>query len=139
VKESTRAQPGNTLAVKHGSHSERQIVPRAGNQKRAFLRRIGLRERDLDPLGRGYLDLWARCQAKLVLMDEYGAAHGWIDPAGNVPGYARFYAAMANSTRLALGKLEDHLRDRHGLVDPLTLLESEGRRVRLAAEEQLDA
>jgi len=71
-------------------------------------------------------------------MDEHGSAHGWIDSAGNVPGMARFYAAMANSTRLELAKLEDHLRDRHGLDDPLEALEGEGRRVRLEAEELQD-
>ena len=104
--------PGNQAAVTHGANSERQIRPRAAIQKRRFLRQIGLRQSDLDPIGVGLLDNWARAQAKLDVLDAYAAEHGFIDRRGKPRGFAAVYVSLLNSARLALSRLDDHLRDR---------------------------
>jgi hypothetical protein len=106
------AQAGNTLALRHGATSDRQIGREAANQKRRILRQIGLRARDLDSLGRALLANWARAAAALALMDAYAAEHGWLDNEGNPRGFARLYVSMLNAERLALTKLEGHLRSR---------------------------
>ncbi len=106
------AQPGNVLALKHGATSESQIGPLAANQKRRLLRQIGLRASDLDSLGRALLTNWARAASALALMDAYAAEHGWLDAKGNPRGFAKLYVSLLNSERLAIGKLEAHLRAR---------------------------
>lgn len=113
-------QPGNTAAVRHGAYSERQIAPRATNQKRRFLRQNGLRLADLNPLGRAMLTNWSRAAVALALMDEFAAADGWLDEEGNPRGFAKLYVSMLNSERLALRALEGHLRDRER--DPVRAL-----------------
>ena len=107
------APPGNALALKHGATSERQIVPVAARQKRRLLRQIGLRQSDLDGIGRGLLANWARAAAALALMDAFASEHGWLDAKGEPRGFARLYVSMLNAERLALAKLEDHVRARH--------------------------
>jgi hypothetical protein len=91
----------NTYAMKHGAQSERHIVRRATVEKRRVLRQIGLRQDDLDSLGRPLLQNWAR-SAALHLMDKYAEEHGWLDEHG--------HDAMLNSEGLALAKLGDYLR-----------------------------
>jgi len=103
------AKPGNVLALKHGATSERQIRPRATREKRALLRRNGLRLRDIDALGRALLQNWSRAAAALALMDEHAAEHGWVDEDGNVPAFGKLYVSMLNSERLALRALQEHL------------------------------
>lgn len=106
------AEPGNQLAVTHGATSPVQIGREAANQKRRILRQIGLRKSDLDALGRALLANWSRAAAALQLMDAFAAEHGWLDDDGNPRGFAKLYVSMLNSERLALGKLEGHLRAR---------------------------
>jgi hypothetical protein len=43
--------------------------------------------------------------------------------------------ALANSARLALGRLEDHLSERVLVEEPLAVIEAEGRRLRFARGE----
>lgn len=50
----------NTLSVRHGAQSERQIVRRATVEKRRLLRQIGLRQDDLGSVGRALLLNWSR-------------------------------------------------------------------------------
>jgi hypothetical protein len=100
------------LALKHGAHSARQISPRAARQKRRLLRQIGLRAGDLDSVGRGYLDCWARAQAKVELLDDWFAEHGFLDEGGEPVGGARIYFTAVNSARLSLDRFERHLRAR---------------------------
>ena len=114
------ATPGNLLALRHGATSESQIGPLAANQKRRLLRQIGLRASDLDSLGRALLTNWARAASALALMDSYAAEHGWLDAKGNPRGFARLYVSMLNAERLAIGKLEAHLRARR--TDPVVEL-----------------
>ena len=106
------APSGNQLAVRHGAHSERQIGPRAAHHKRRLLRQIGLRASDLDGIGRGLLTNWARAAAALALMDAYAAQHGWLDDGGNPRGFTRLYVGLLNAERLALARLEQHVRAR---------------------------
>jgi hypothetical protein len=75
-------------------------------------RQIGLRAGDLDPIGRAYLDQYARVQAKLDLADAYLGEHGMIRSDGEPQPIMRLYVSLANSARLALARLEDHLRVR---------------------------
>jgi hypothetical protein len=104
--------PGNLLALRHGAHSPRQIGPRATRQKRRLLRQIGLRAGDLDSVGRGYLDCWARAQAKVELLDDWFAEHGFLRGDGEPVGGARIYFTAVNSARLSLDRFERHLRAR---------------------------
>ncbi|MDQ3859029.1 MAG: hypothetical protein M3327_11385 [Actinomycetota bacterium] len=103
-------EPGNQVAVTHGVHSERQIVPRAASQKRRFLRQIGLRQADLDGIGVALLDNWARAQAKVEILDRYFAEHGLLDGRGKPRAAAAIYFTALNSARLSATRLAEHLR-----------------------------
>ena len=103
---------GNEAAMRHGASSERRVSGRATAQKRRLLRQNGLRASDLDGLGLAHLDLAARALAKVELLDEYWAdpAHGFINAKGEPHPAAKVYFAAINSARLALARLEAHLR-----------------------------
>ncbi len=103
---------GNTLAKTHGASSERQIRPLALNHRRRMLRRFGLSARELDPIGRGYLDLYCRTQAKVETIDAYIAEHGLIRADGEPQPVMRIYTTLTNSARLALARLEQHIHTR---------------------------
>jgi hypothetical protein len=110
---------GNRNASKHdgyGSTRNDEIRRRAGNEKRRLLDRLGLRQRDLDPIGLAYLDHYATLRARLDAIDAYLDEHGLIRPDGEPQPVLRLYAALTNSARLGLAKLEGHLRERK--VDP---------------------
>jgi hypothetical protein len=77
----------------------------------------------------GYLDLWARSMAKVSLYDDYADEHGWLDEDGNERGFVRTYFAALNSCRLALAKLEDHLRSRGAEPSMVVALQGAARRV----------
>lgn len=104
------ARPGNLLALRHGANSERHIVHRSVVEKRRLLRQIGLRQEDLESVGRALLQNWARAAAALSLMDEYASKNGWLDAKGNPRGFAKLYVSMLNAERLALRELEKHIR-----------------------------
>jgi hypothetical protein len=110
-------QRGNTVAETHGASSERRVSRGATAQKRRLLRQNGLRASDLDGLGLAHLDLAARALAKVEILDEYWAdpAHGFIDARGEPHPAAKVYFAAINSARLALARLEAHLRARGDL------------------------
>lgn len=96
--------------LKHGARSDGQIRPVARTQKRRLLRQIGIAASDLTGIGPALLDNWARAQAKVELMDRYVEAHGWVDDAGETPGFTKTYFAALNSARLALIQLAAHLK-----------------------------
>jgi hypothetical protein len=121
------AARGNGLAVKHGAHSETRVNPVATVQKRRLLRQIGLRAADLDALALGYLDLWARAQAKVELYDAWAGEHGYLTPAGKSPPWVKEYFAAINCARLSLAKFEDHVRQR-GEPSIVVALQGEARR-----------
>ena len=103
-------RPHAPFEVTHGARSE-AIVRRVGRaQKRRLCRQIGLRVSDLDGIGQGFLDGWARAQAKVELMDSYAAEHGWLDEHGNPRGLVIVYVSMLNSARLSLQRFSEHLR-----------------------------
>ncbi len=114
------APRANTNAVTHAATSPRLIGRAAANQKRRLLRQNGLRKSDLDALGRALLTNWSRAAAALALMDAYASEHGWLDEKGEPRGFARLYVSMLNAERLAIGKLETHLRARS--TDPQVAL-----------------
>jgi hypothetical protein len=130
-------EKGNTIALKHGATSERQIRPRTRNHRRRILRQLRLSPKDLDPLARGYLDSYVRLVAKIELIDAYVAEHGLLKSDGEPQPSLRLYVALQNSARLALIRLESHLHARD--VSPTAALEGEGRRLRLEAEQRLRA
>jgi hypothetical protein len=102
----------NLVALRHGATSERQVSPVARNHKRRFLRQIGTRVSDLDPIGRAYLDQASRLAAKVELIDRYVDEQGLIRPDGEPQPVMRLYVSLQNSLRLALARLEQHLRSR---------------------------
>jgi len=114
------AQPANTNAISHGATSARLIGRGAAIQKRRLLRQTGLRKSDLDALGRALLHNWSRAAGALALMDAYAGEHGWLDEQGEPRGFARLYVSMLNAERLAIAKLEKHLRARS--ADPQAAL-----------------
>lgn len=128
------ARPGNTNAVSNGASSEARIRPVARSQKRRLLRQIGLSSADLDGIGKALLDNWARAQAKVDLCDRYFAEHGFLDPDGEPKAPSKVYFTAINSSRLALQRLREHLREQD--VSPLPALGDEGRRLRLEAAER---
>jgi hypothetical protein len=103
-------EPGNDVAVKHGTHSERRIRPVAARHRRRLRRQFGLKDRDLAPLERGYLNLLARLLAKIELADAYIDEHGLIRDDGSPQPVMGMYVSLVNSARLTLAKLEDSLR-----------------------------
>ena len=130
-------QNGNEAAVRHGANSPAQIVQVARGQKRRLLRQTGLRAADLDGIGLALLDNWARAQAKVELLDRWLAEHGILVEEGGEPTPPmRIYFTALNCARLAATRLAEHLRDRPE-TSPLALLEGEGRRVLLEAEQRL--
>jgi len=54
------------MRTNHGATEERQIVRRATVEKRRLLRQTGLRETDLESIGRALLLNWARAAARIV-------------------------------------------------------------------------
>jgi len=95
------------------------------------LRQIGVRAADLDAVGKAYLNLYVRLVAKLDLLDRHFAEVGLLKANGDPQAAVRFYVSLANSTRLALARLEEHLRTQMQLgPDPLEAIAAEGRRVR---------
>src|SRR5262249_39779234 len=125
---------GNANATLHGATSEFRIRPLARNHRRRVLRQLRLSPRDLDPIGRGYLDAYVRLVAKIDLVDRYLAEVGLIREGGEPEPVLRFYVGLQNSARLALQRLEAHLVARMVVEEPLAVIEAEGRRLRLAAE-----
>lgn len=116
-------------ATRHGATSSRQIVPRAARQKRRLLRQIGLRARDIDPVARGYLDLYCRAVAKVELLDDYFDEHGLLKADGEPQPATKFYVAVGNTARLALARLEDHLRAQGAAPSMVATLQGEARRI----------
>lgn len=112
--------------VLHGARSEQHVKRTATVQKRRLLRQIGLRAADLNGIGLGYLDTWARAQAKIELMDAWSNEHGWLSQDGQPPGFVAVYFAAINSARLALGKLDEHLAAQHKRHAPLDLTQYRG-------------
>jgi hypothetical protein len=115
---------GNQNAVTHGASAESRIRPAARSQKRRLLRQIGLAASDLDGIGRALLDNWARAQAKVELCDRYFAERGFLDEGGEPVPATKVYFVAVNSARLALVRLQEHLKARH--TSPLPALEGEG-------------
>jgi hypothetical protein len=120
-------EAGNVVSLKHGATSERRISRRATREKRRALRQIGLRQSDLEALGRTLLQHWARRAAVLSLLDEYAEREGWIDDAGKPHGFATLYVQMLNAERRALKDLGVYLRERQRGPDPLDVLIEAGR------------
>jgi hypothetical protein len=90
-------EPANSLGVRHGAHSERQIVRRATVEKRRLLRQIGLRQADLGSVGQALLLNWAQSAGALHLLDEYAQREGWLDEEGNPLGFATLYVRLLNA------------------------------------------
>jgi len=118
----TGFEKGNTLSLRHGATSERQIGRRAVVEKRRLLRQLGLRQGDLGSVGRALLLNWSRAAGALHLMDAYAEREGWLDGDGNPRGFARLYVSMLNTERLALKALSEHLRTRE--ADPFDTLDA---------------
>jgi hypothetical protein len=83
------------------------------------LRQIGTRESALDPIARGYVTLLARLLAKLEAVDAYLDEHGLIRADGEPQPVLRLYVSLANSARLAMQRLEAHLRESRDDGEPL--------------------
>ena len=106
-----QARPGNTNSlVLHGAYSDRKVTRLATIQKRRLLRQLGLRQDDLESIGRAMLTNWARAAAALSMMDDYASANGWLSENGEPRGFAKLYVSMLNAERLALRDLERHIR-----------------------------
>jgi hypothetical protein len=108
----TPAPAGNANASTHRATSDVAVRAVATSQKRRFLRQIGLRQADLEGIGLALLDSWARAQAKVELLDEHFVECGLLDDAGEPRPATRIYFTALNSARLALVRLQEHLRDR---------------------------
>ncbi len=99
-----------TAPLKHGAASPTEIAVKATNVRRRFLTRKGLKVSDLDAIGMARLDNWTRAQSKAELLDRYFAQRGFLDEGGIPQPATAIYFTALNSARLALTKLEEHLR-----------------------------
>jgi hypothetical protein len=124
-----RFEPANLAALKHGATAERQIRPVAANHRRRVLRQLRLSPRDLDPIGKGYLDIYCRTMAKLQLLDVYFLQQGLLKADGEPQAATRFYISLANSARHTLARLEGHLRQRGLEPSMVAVLQGEARRL----------
>jgi hypothetical protein len=95
--------------MRHGARSEAVVRRQAGYIKQSVLQPLGIRQAELSAVARRYLDLYARCLAKVQLMDAWVEQHGWVDEAGNLPGFSATYFAALNAARLALREFEKHV------------------------------
>lgn len=103
------AEPGNTLALKHGAFSERQIRPVAARQKRRVLRQMRTRVGDLSPVGRALLEHYCRTVAKVVLIDEWVEQNGLLRDDGTPQPCMGLYVSLMNTATRTLVRLEAHL------------------------------
>jgi hypothetical protein len=127
---------GNRNALSHGATSVAQIRPLARNHRRRLLRRFRIRASDLDPISRGYLDLLSRTLAKIELADAWIEQHGMLREGGEPAPVMKLYVSLVNSASRTLSRLEGHIAKAE--PDGLAVLEAEGRRLRLAAERELE-
>ena len=105
-------------SLKHGGQSERQNRPVARAQKRRLMRQLGMKIGDLDGVANGLLDNWSRAQAKVTIMDEHFAVHGFIKDGEPVPATKIYFVAL-NSARLALTRFGEHMKTRRPSSDEL--------------------
>jgi hypothetical protein len=96
------------------------------------LRQLRLSPRDLDAIGRGYLDAYVTLRAKVDAIDAYVDEHGLIRPDGEPQPVLKLYVSLQNSARLALARLEQHVRVRRS--DPIEDLQTYLRAKRAAGE-----
>jgi len=115
----------------HGARSQALVTRRAAYVKQSVLQPLGMRQVELDGVARRHLDLYARCAAKVALMDAWADEHGWVDEEGRSPGFAREYVAMVNAAGRALARLDAHLK-RYQQPAPLARIQ---RRVAAKANE----
>lgn len=116
-----RCQPVGTRLV-HGARSKHQIVLRSTVERRRLLRQLGLRQDELESVGKALLFNWSRAAAALTMLDEHAARVGWLDEDGRPRGWTNLYVSLLTAERLALGKLGDHLRAEQR--DPFARLEA---------------
>lgn len=115
------------MTTSHGARSEARVRRLATNKKRTLLRQLGMRQEDLDGIGRIHLDNWAKAAAVVELYTAWAEEHGWLDGQGNEPGWVRTYFAALNSSRLAAGKLGDHLKQRGVRSSHVAAMQAQGR------------
>ena len=96
-------------AIVHGAGSEARVKDAARAQKRALLRKMGRRSRDLDPVGWVLIDLLSRSLAKLAILDRYYAETGVVREDGSGSPTLPLYVSMLNSARLTASRLAEHL------------------------------
>lgn len=96
-------------SMRHGARSQLTVRRRAGYCKQSLLMPLGLRQRDLTPAGRYWLDQWAMVEAQTRLFDDWMNERGLIDADGQPPGFSRTYYAARNSASRARSKLEPYL------------------------------
>ncbi len=102
------AEPGNTLALKHGAYSTRVVEPRA----RAILAHVTVTAPAwLELVDSAALDAWATAEARCAVLREWCDEHGLIDSKGK--------ATHAADLLLRSERLAADLRARLGF-DPLS-------------------
>jgi len=82
------------------------------------MRQLGMKIGDLDGVANGLLDNWSRAQAKVTIMDEHFAAHGFIKDGEPVP-VTKIYFVALNSARLALTRFGEYMKTRRPVEDAL--------------------
>jgi len=83
------------------------------------MRQLGMKMGDLDGVSNALLDNWARAQGKVVLMDEYFQARGFIREDGEVESASKVYFTALNSARLALTRFGEYMKTRRPSSDAL--------------------
>jgi hypothetical protein len=130
----TGYEAGNVYARTHGATSEPTVKPLATIQKRRFLRQNGLRKADIDGVGLALLDVYARAQSKVELLDAWFSQHGLLEADGKPqPALGLYFRALNTATR-TLKALNAHLKQR-AETDPFETLNAHIVELRQAADD----
>jgi hypothetical protein len=70
---------------------------------------MNLRAGDLDGIGLGLLDGWARAHAVVTILTEHYSANGLFLQSGEVDPSLKTFLSAVGSTRLQLQRLSEHL------------------------------
>lgn len=100
---------GRVMPSDSDARVENLAKRRLGYVKQSLLQSVGLRQRDLDPVARRYLDLYAKAYARLEAYDRWIADHGFLDERGQPPCWSGQYMGAVTTCSRLLTKVEVRL------------------------------
>jgi hypothetical protein len=93
----------------HGARSQATVARRSAYVQQSILKRLGLRQRDLEPALRYRFIEWSKAQALVDLYDAWANEHGAFDESGRPPAFSATWHAARNSAARLFRSLESDL------------------------------